>query len=730
MPDPIGFQPTRPNETPTIGFARIRQSLMMRGNALRAINPDRLGMAIDAYRLGHIAPMARICESLAARDDTWVIAEEKYKAAVARCAWEILPLEGHEKDPAALEQAEALRKAYASLTATHALKGDVKGGVRRLVKQMLEARALGWSVHEITVAYHGLEPHLTLTQAPLWWFEATTGRLRYLPADYATYGEPLLPGRWLIHGGAGIGVACAIAALFKRLSLEDWLIWSERFGQPGIHGITSAVPESPEWEQAVQALRAYSADWQVLTGEGVRFEPITAGNAGAIPYPKLVERMDRAIAALWRGADLSTLSAGTGEGSGASLQGDEADLIEQDACAEISETLHTTLDRLIVDLLQGPQAPLLATFALTPQSRPDATREIAIDTHLVNHGAKLSLRDALARYRRTEADPTDPDDRPLTPPEGLAPPLAPTAGPSPARQNLWNEGSAAPTEPARPVEAEPTAALQSLAKALQLDLTPAADALQTLLKDPSPQAAQALIDRLPQLLPQDPETAALLEEELAAAFGDTLAAEPSPSEPSRPVAPRLRDAPTVANSAHEPIRGGNPDNRGQFSKTPGSGQREGETKSHRDEHGTHDEAKLAADPRANRARAKSVITHLLAKKGGTEPKALYRKDTGWIGIDYGEPGNPNNAYKGGHGLAHILAKHPGAEKNLVDVLQKGECYKHDIIKSKLYLIQGNSVAVLTKHRTGRLLITDYEEVPDQQIAHYKSAGRYHAKGEN
>ena len=199
---------------------------------------------------------------------------------------------------------------------------------------------------------------------------------------------------------------------------------------------------------------------------------------------------------------------------------------------------------------------------------------------------------------------------------------------------------------------------------------------------------------------------------------------------ARPVAARLRDAPTVANSAHEPIRGGNPDNRGQFSKTPGAGQREGETKSHRDEHGTHDEAKLAADPRANRARAKSVITHLLAKKGGTEPKALYRKDTGWIGIDYGEPGNPNNAYKGGHGLAHILAKHPGAEKNLLEVLQKGECYKHDIIKSKLYLIQGNSVAVLTKHRTGRLLITDYEEVPDQQIAHYKSAGRYHAKGEN
>lgn len=563
-------QPIRQSANqPTIGFSRVRQSLMMRGNALRAINPDRLGAAIDAYRVGHIAPMARIVESLGARDDTWCIAEEKYKAAVARCAWETRPLEGHEKDPAALEQAEALRKAYASLTATHALKGDVRGGVRRLVKQMLEARALGWSVHEITVAYVGLEPRLTLTQAPLWWFEATAGRLRYLPADYATYGEPLLPGRWLVHGGAGIGVACAIAALFKRLSLEDWLIWSERFGQPGIHGVTSAVPDSPEWEQAVDALKAYSADWQVLTGEGVRFEPIAAGNAGAIPYPKLVERMDRAIAALWRGADLSTLSAGTGEGSGASLQGDEADLIEQDACAEVSETLHATLDRLIIDLLQGPGTPLLATFALTPESRPDVTREIAIDTHLVSLGAKLSLRDALARYGRTEADPTDPDDRPLTAntpmlgapeipkwSEGLASEATQHAAGTPARDiPAFNEAPTQEAEadgrrsPERRSLAFSRLALQGLATSLQADLSPAAEAVQALLESPSPEAARALIERLPSLLPDDPEMAAILEEEIAAAF-----AEEAKAGDGAPAAPRAEGAlPVLAHPCASPF---------------------------------------------------------------------------------------------------------------------------------------------------------------------------------
>lgn len=41
-----------------------------------------------------------------------------------------------------------------------------------------------------------------------------------------------------------------------------------------------------------------------------------------------------------------------------------------------------------------------------------------------------------------------------------------------------------------------------------------------------------------------------------------------------------------------------------------------------------------------------------------------------------------------------------------------------------------AVAVLTKHRTGRLLITDYNELTDKEIERFKSAGRYRAKGEN
>ena len=238
----------------------------------------------------------------------------------------------------------------------------------------------------------------------------------------------------------------------------------------------------------------------------------------------------------------------------------------------------------------------------------------------------------------------------------------------------------------------------------------AALAEETLLAEPSPEAARALAARLPDLLPDDPELASEIQSLLDATFA---------AEASTP----------VANSAPREYKR---DKDGKFSKTnhPGTHQREGETPSKRDAHGTFDETKLAADPKANAARARSVVTHLMAKRGGFEPKALYRQDTGWIGIDYGEPGNKDNAFAGGHGLAHILAKHPKAKESLVDTLQKGEAYKHEATRSKLYLVYGDSVAVLTKHRTGRLLITDYGELKEKEIERIKSGGKYHAKGEN
>lgn len=158
--------------------------------------------------------------------------------------------------------------------------------------------------------------------------------------------------------------------------------------------------------------------------------------------------------------------------------------------------------------------------------------------------------------------------------------------------------------------------------------------------------------------------------------------------------------------------------------------REPKAPSRRDAHGTHREETLLANPRIAHARVKSVVTRLMARRGGFEPKALYRPDTGWIGIDYGTPGNPRNDYKGGHGLAHILAKHPEARESLLQTLLKGEAYKHQESNNKLYLVYNDTLAVLTKFRTGRLLITDFIKVSEDELARKTVRGKYHVKGEN
>ena len=89
-------------------------------------------------------------------------------------------------------------------------------------------------------------------------------------------------------------------------------------------------------------------------------------------------------------------------------------------------------------------------------------------------------------------------------------PCTPAAGLSPARQFLNRE------------KAGNEKALKALARSLQLDFGPIAEALQTFFDAPSQAEAQRLIERLPELLPDDPQSAVILEQAIAEAYGDAV----------------------------------------------------------------------------------------------------------------------------------------------------------------------------------------------------------------
>jgi len=115
--------------------------------------------------------------------------------------------------------------------------------------------------------------------------------------------------------------------------------------------------------------------------------------------------MDRALASLWRGSDLSTLS---GDRAGASLQGDESNILLEDDAAMISETLQLYIDRWVIWQKFGVR-PLAYSRIVVPEST-SIDLDLRIDELLLKAGARMGERERLTYYGRPLIAP---DDLPL-----------------------------------------------------------------------------------------------------------------------------------------------------------------------------------------------------------------------------------------------------------------------------------------------------------------------------
>ena len=222
------------------------------------------------------------------------------------------------------------------------------------------------------------------------------------------------------------------------------------------------------------------------------------------------------------------------------------------------------------------------------------------------------------------------------------------------------------------------------------------------------EAAAKLAADIPGLMPDDPELADALEREIAEAFAEGA-----------------RDGMTAENA-----RGGNPDNRGQFSKAEGphGRPRESESQSHHDRYGVSDEKMLANDPGANAERGRNALEEVLRKKGGYVDDAMYREEYGWILFDWGDPGDPSNDYKGGHGLSHIAAKHGKHMNDFVNILARGEAFREG---NEIVFVYGSKfVVVAPLHGGAKKIITEYEPSNPNRLAEKRKLPRAKCSGEN
>ena len=516
---------------PALNRQTVAMEQLMKGNALWGANPDTLVTAVTAYHSGNIAQLAKIVDAYERQDDVAATGRMKRDASVARCEHTVLVEEGHEDDPRAQLHRETLQRFWATIRCTSAFNRAERGGIRLLKKQMMSARTHGWSAHNILWHTDGGALRAEFVQIPMWHFENLTGELRFREHVTDWYGVPLWDGGWLINSATPIGPAVALACCAKRMSLQDWMLFSERAATPGLLGKTAAAPGTEAWNNLCEMLNRWSRAWVGAVDKDTDITPVSL-NTGTPPMPQLVERMDRAIAALYRGADLSTIS--KGEGLGASLQGEESDMLEADQCAEISEALHEQVDRLVIRYMCGDDEPL-AYIWIEPVSKPDVESNTKIDNHLAQFGIRLSKRDMLQRYGRAEA--ADDSDALEPPAQGFGDGQSPSFGGlpnerslptprNPLANRLQNAPRGADGQRAVSGADAPEGVFRAFAEAVSEDAKPLAEQVQKLLEliDAGKEAeaasfAATLSANLASYLPEDPESATVLAEAMAERYG-------------------------------------------------------------------------------------------------------------------------------------------------------------------------------------------------------------------
>lgn len=388
--------------SPNFTSERVTRHIAARVNPIRGLAPSALVAKLELWRAGQLREMAILWEEMEEREGVLKNVAGKRKRDVARCDWQILV---EDNTPEAQAQKEFLEDFYSRITATHVLRADESGGVSMLIRQMMDAVGKGYAVHEITWVPGG-DGRLTavLRQCPLWFFEARTGRLRFLREDYDWDGIEMPENEWLVTTGDGLMVASSLYYLAKDLAYKDWLNYSEKYGMPVVDVATDAAPGSADWDSLVEAASSFGRDLAIVRNRSAEVNILTAGATGTLPQPSLVEYVDRGMASLWRGADLSTISAGTGAGQGASLQGGEVEKMMQDDCARISETLQQRLDVLALRWKFGPDVVPLAYFEVTPPANKDSTKELEIDRMILDAGQPLDRQDLYQRYGRPLPD--------------------------------------------------------------------------------------------------------------------------------------------------------------------------------------------------------------------------------------------------------------------------------------------------------------------------------------
>ena len=486
---------------------------------------------------------------------------------------------------------------------------------------------------------------------------------------------------------------------------RDWGRFIERYALPKPAVVMAQNATEKDRDKYLESASALENGQVTVWPSGASLMDFAGSSRGVDPFTAFIQHQEKTILMLATGGTLGSMAeSGAGTLAG-NAQADVWDQIVSRDAGIIAQAIRRALLRpFLAAAFPGKPVAVDFDFDLTKKPTPKEIFETATAAKNAGYLVDQSTLEEETGWKLEKA-PESPSPAPGFAMNSQPKPETPFKNAANGLQNAPRgadgQGDPSALPPSQIAKKRPSDA-KGVLEAFAKDTGAAAKAVEEFLKDPSKEAAEKLLADLPELLPEDPEMATVIADAMAEAMGETIGGEVKNSECQS-------NDPT-----HCRVHG-----------TP----REHHDKGFQDRYGNGNPETLAENPEMNIERGKAVISHIMGKKSGFEPHAMYRKDVGWIGVDYGNPGSGEN-FNGGHGVSHVIAKHPGAIDGVVDILQTGTAYKHEESRRKVYIIKDRTAVVLSKDRENRLLITDFENLSDAQFARYTSKGKYHAKGEN
>lgn len=197
-----------PLHTTAASLMYLRQN---KHNPLPYLKPDMLSRVLESFEHGRIREAVLLWEKMAERDDMISNVKPKREKDVSQLDMQVVVAPDSGPDGEAHQA--VLEKFWKSCRAVNAYDRNERGGFRRLVKQMMTATSFKYAAHHIIWQPQANgELRATFEFVPLWLFENTTGKLRYLKTLTAVTGEELDDSEWMITTGDGLMIACCIGS--------------------------------------------------------------------------------------------------------------------------------------------------------------------------------------------------------------------------------------------------------------------------------------------------------------------------------------------------------------------------------------------------------------------------------------------------------------------------------------------------------------------------------------